>query len=75
MFGLRIGEILMLVIIIAIVFSAARMGALGNAIGKFVYSFRRASSGHDQIDVTPHKQLKRADTDATIEHDSKTPKA
>jgi sec-independent protein translocase protein TatA len=29
------------------------MGRLGNAVGKFVYSFKRASRGDDLVDVTP----------------------
>jgi sec-independent protein translocase protein TatA len=29
------------------------MGNLGNAVGKFVYSFKRASRGDDLVDVTP----------------------
>jgi sec-independent protein translocase protein TatA len=49
------GELLMLVIIVAIVFSASRMSALGNAVGKFVYSFKKASNGHDLVDVTPRR--------------------
>jgi sec-independent protein translocase protein TatA len=50
---LGLGEAIMLVVIVLIVFSASRMGALGNAVGKFVYSFKKASQGQDLIDVTP----------------------
>ncbi|MFT3706749.1 MAG: twin-arginine translocase TatA/TatE family subunit [Archangium sp.] len=50
MFGIQPGELIMLVIIVAIVFSASRMGALGNAIGKFVYSFKKASAGEGFVD-------------------------
>ena len=32
---------------------ASRMGQLGNAVGKFVYSFRKASKGNDFVDVKP----------------------
>lgn len=49
------GELVVLAITVLIVFSASRMSALGNAFGKFVYSFRRASSGHDLVDVTPRR--------------------
>jgi sec-independent protein translocase protein TatA len=48
---LRIGEIIVLLFVIAVIFSASRMGALGNALGKFVYSFRKAAKGQDFIDV------------------------
>lgn len=51
------GELIMLAIIIAIIFSASRMGALGNAIGKFVYSFKKASKGDGFIDVKPTAKL------------------
>ncbi len=51
------GELVMLVVIIAIIFSASRMGALGNAIGKFVYSFKKASEGDDLVDVKPAQRL------------------
>ncbi len=53
MFGT--GEILLIVFVLLVVFSASRMGTLGNALGKFVYSFRRAAQGKDLVDVTPKK--------------------
>lgn len=51
--GIGTGELIMLGIIIVIVFSASRMGALGNALGRFVYSFKKASGGEGFIDVKP----------------------
>lgn len=45
------GEIIVLLFVILVVFSASRMGTLGNALGKFVYSFRKAAKGKDFIDV------------------------
>jgi sec-independent protein translocase protein TatA len=53
--GLGTGEIIIIAFTLVVIFSASRMGALGNAIGKFVYSFRRASQGRDLVDVTPPK--------------------
>jgi sec-independent protein translocase protein TatA len=52
--SLGTGELIVLAFIILVVLSASRMGALGNALGKFVHSFRKASRGEDTIDVTPH---------------------
>jgi sec-independent protein translocase protein TatA len=52
---LGFGELIMLAVIVLIVFSASRMSALGNAVGKFVYSFKKASRGQDLIDVTPRR--------------------
>jgi sec-independent protein translocase protein TatA len=51
--GLGTGEIIILAFVVVVIFSASRMGKLGNAVGKFVYSFKRASRGEDLIDVTP----------------------
>lgn len=45
------GEVLLMVFILVVVFSASRMGQLGNALGKFVYSFKKASKGDDFVDV------------------------
>lgn len=53
--GLKTGEIVVLVLVILMVLSASRMGALGNALGRFVYSFRKAARGQETIDVTPRK--------------------
>ena len=53
MFGLGTGEIIILAFVLVVIFSASRMGQLGNAVGKFVYSFKRASRGDDLVDVTP----------------------
>lgn len=59
MFGLTLGEIIVIVFVLVVVFSASRMGQLGNAVGKFVYSFKKASKGDDFIDVRPtRKNLK-----------------
>ena len=51
--GLGTGEIIILALVVLVIFSASRMGQLGNALGKFVYSFKRASRGSDLVDVTP----------------------
>jgi sec-independent protein translocase protein TatA len=51
--GLGTGEIIIIAFVVVVIFSASRMGQLGNAIGKFVYSFKRAARGNDLVDVTP----------------------
>ena len=64
--GIGTGEIIMLVVIVLIVFSASRMGALGNAVGRFVYSFRKAANGQGVVDVkaTPKAQLAKGTSEA-----------
>jgi sec-independent protein translocase protein TatA len=63
MLGLRTGELLFIGFILVVVFSAARMGQLGNAVGKFVYSFKKASKGEDLVDA---KTLPRSKRDQDI---------
>lgn len=61
------GELIMLVVIVLIVFSASRMSQLGDAVGRFVYSFKRAANGQDTIDVTPKPApLVRGTEDARV---------
>ena len=60
------GELIMLVIILVIVFSASQMGTLGNAVGRFVHSFRRASQGDGYVDVKLVSKLERGSEDAQV---------
>jgi sec-independent protein translocase protein TatA len=64
--GIGTGEFIMLVIILVIVFSASRMGTLGNALGRFVYSFKKASGGEGFVDVTPTRKLEKGSEDAQV---------
>jgi sec-independent protein translocase protein TatA len=52
-------EIVVLVIVMAIVFSASRMSALGNALGKFIHSFKKASQGDGFVEGKVEKRLTR----------------
>lgn len=56
----------MLAIILLVVFSASRMSQLGNAVGKFVYSFRKASQGEGFVDVKPAARLEKGAEDAEV---------
>ena len=55
---LGFGELLVIGFVLLVVFSASRMSALGNAIGKFVYSFKKASQGQGFVDVKPERTLR-----------------
>lgn len=46
-----IGEIVVILFVLVLVFSASRMGQLGNALGKFVYSFKKAARGEGFVDA------------------------
>ena len=55
---LGFGELLVIGFVLLVVFSASRMSALGNALGKFIYSFKKASQGQGFIDVKPERTLR-----------------
>jgi sec-independent protein translocase protein TatA len=55
---LGFGELLVIGFVLLVVFSASRMSSLGNALGKFVYSFKKASHGQGFVDVKPERTLK-----------------
>jgi sec-independent protein translocase protein TatA len=44
------GELLVIGFVLLVVLSASRMAALGNAVGKFVYSFRKAARGEGFVE-------------------------
>jgi len=55
MFGFGIGELLVILVIVLIVFGAGRLPELGEGLGKGIRNFRKAASEPDSIDVTPPK--------------------
>ena len=65
------GELLVIGFVLLVVFSASRMASLGNALGKFVYSFKKASKGEAFVDVKPKVTASRAIEDAQIVEEKK----
>jgi sec-independent protein translocase protein TatA len=55
--GLGFGELIILLLIVLLVFGAGKLPQIGDALGKSIKNFRRASSGKDEIDVTPKKEI------------------
>ena len=54
---LGFGELLVIGFVVLVIFSASRMAALGNSLGKFVHSFRKAARGEGFVDVKPSRSL------------------
>jgi sec-independent protein translocase protein TatA len=53
MFGLGMGEMLVILVIVLIIFGAGRLPELGEGLGKGIRNFRKATGEPDSIDVTP----------------------
>lgn len=64
MFGLGIGELVVVLAIVLIVFGAGRLPEVMGSLGKGIQSFRRALKEPPEIDVTPAER-----------HEGETPSA
>ncbi len=53
--GLNLGEIVVVVTILVLVFGVARLPQIGEAIGKMRRNYRRGLKGDDAIDITPRR--------------------
>jgi sec-independent protein translocase protein TatA len=52
--GLRLPEVLIILVVLLLVFGANKIPQLGDALGKGIRNFKKASTEHDDsIDVTP----------------------
>lgn len=51
--GLRLPEVLIILVVLVLVFGANKIPQLGDALGKGIRNFKKASSEDDSIDVTP----------------------
>ncbi|MFI5320557.1 MAG: twin-arginine translocase TatA/TatE family subunit [Myxococcota bacterium] len=49
------GELLVILVIVFMVFGARRLPEIGSGLGNAIKNFRSGLSGKDEIDVTPKK--------------------
>ncbi|MDX9822850.1 MAG: twin-arginine translocase TatA/TatE family subunit [Syntrophales bacterium] len=62
MFGIGMPELLIILVIILIIFGAGKLPDIGNALGRGIRNFKKASKEPDEIDVTPEsKKIKEDD--------------
>jgi len=59
--GLGMGELLVILVIVIVIFGAGKLPQIGDALGRSIKNFKRASAGKDEIDVSP-KQGEIADS-------------
>ncbi len=55
MFGLGIGELVLILVILLLIFGTNRLGDIGSGLGKAIRGFKNSLAGKDAIDVTPKK--------------------
>jgi sec-independent protein translocase protein TatA len=54
--GLGMGELLVVLAIVFLIFGARRLPEIGSGLGNAIKNFRSGLSGKDEIDVTPKKE-------------------
>lgn len=55
MFGLGIGELVLILVIVLIIFGAGKLPEIGEGLGRGIRSFRKAVKTPDEIDITPRE--------------------
>ena len=58
--GIGVTELIIILVIVIIIFGARRLPELGSGIGKAIKNFKKATSGQDEIDVTPKVDKKES---------------
>jgi sec-independent protein translocase protein TatA len=51
------GEILVILVVVLLIFGANKIPQLGDALGKGIRNFKKSTKEDDAIDVTPRAQL------------------
>lgn len=51
--GLGVGEMLLILFVVLLVFGAGRLPQLGQSLGKALNNFKKAATSSNEIDVTP----------------------
>jgi sec-independent protein translocase protein TatA len=53
MFGMGIGELLVILVIVLVIFGAGKLPEIGEGLGRGIRNFRKAVKTPDEIDITP----------------------
>jgi sec-independent protein translocase protein TatA len=51
------GELLIILVIVMLIFGAGKLPAIGDAIGRSIKNFKRAANGNDEIEVSKQGEL------------------
>jgi sec-independent protein translocase protein TatA len=75
MFGLGMGELLVILVIVLLVFGAGKLPQIGDALGKSIRNFKSAANHENQIEVGKRKELPGGSDDTEDADVSPTAKA
>jgi len=56
MFGLGLPEMLIILVIVVLLFGAARLPQIGSGLGEGIRNFKKSMKEKNEIDVTPKKE-------------------
>lgn len=56
MFGLGIGELAIILVLIIVIFGASKLPELGKGMGQAIGNFKKSMKEANEIDVTPEKK-------------------
>ena len=71
MFGIGMPELIIILVIILVIFGAGKLPEIGEGLGRGIRSFKKATSGEDEIDVTPDKEEEKLEGDKEKEQEKK----
>jgi sec-independent protein translocase protein TatA len=65
------GEMIIILVIVLLIFGAGKLPAIGDALGRSIKNFRRATGGQDELEVAKRDELegKKRDELAVGQHD------
>ena len=61
------GELIVILLIVMVVFGANKLPGIGDALGRSIKNFKRASSGEDEIEVKKTKKAIAAKPQAALD--------
>ena len=71
MFGIGMPELIIILVIILVIFGAGKLPEIGEGLGRGIRSFKKATSGEDELDVTPDKEEEKLEGDKEKEPEKK----
>ena len=73
MFSLGVPELLVILVIVLIIFGAGKLPQIGEALGRGIRNFKKATKETDEIDVTPKETAQVEDSKASSSKELKVP--